>query len=160
MNKDYETFIETHNSSQIYLYPRYTSKIQITLRTWTLFSSPKSFSDFFDASIIANLNNTFLKVKASDKKIECNLSLISSMRLSNAQVIGRSHKEFLYLDTEDNGSVWILFTKDMSVQKASDSFRNWLANSQTESSYVNELMSSLENCSSSSRKRAKRREFS
>ena len=160
MNTEYQTFIETHESSKIYLYPRYTSRIKMTLRTWTLFTKPKLFADFFDMQVIMNRHINSCIETGSEAIVLSNIGFVHPKRLINAKVIGRSHKEFLYIDPEDDESVWILFTDTMSVQKASESFKNWLANSQTESSYVSELMTSLENSSSSSRKRAKRKQFS
>ena len=160
MNTEYKDFIGTHDSSQIYIYPRYTSRIKMTLRTWTLFSKSKKFSDFFDMQVIMNRHINACIETGNDEIVLSNLGFIHPRRLINALVIGRSHREFLYIDHDDHDSIWILFTENMSVQKASENFKKWLANSQTESSYVEELMTSLENSSSASRKRAKRREFS
>ena len=160
MIAEYETFIESHDCTQIYLYPRYTSRIKMTLRTWTLFACPKSFSDFFDMRVIMNQHINSCMETESEEIVYSNLGYIHPRRLNNALVIGRSHKEFLYIDAEDENSVWILFTETTSVQKVSENFRKWLANSETETSYVKELMQSLENGSSSSRKRVKRKQFS
>ncbi|WDE97473.1 hypothetical protein PQO03_16725 [Lentisphaera profundi] len=156
----YSEFIKSSDHTDIYIFPRYTSNSKTTLRTWTLFSSPKKLSDFFDMQVIMNQHINACIETSEDNIIISDLGFIHPKRLLNSIIIGRSHKEFLYIDMGDNESIWILFTESMSVQKTAKNFSDWMHNSQTESSYVHELLNSLDQCSSGSRKRVKRKEFS
>ena len=156
----YSDFIKNHNHTDIYIFPRYMSQSKTTLRTWTLFSSSKKLSDFFDMQVIMNQHINACIETSEDNIIISDLGFIHPRRLLNSTVIGRSHKEFLYIDHADNDSIWILFTENMSVQKVAKNFDDWISNSQTESSYVQELLQSLDNCTSGTKKRVKRKQFS
>jgi hypothetical protein len=156
----YSEFIESHDHTDIYIFPRYLSQSKTTLRTWTLFTSPKKLSDFFDMQVIMNQHINACIETSEDNIIISDLGFIHPKRLLNSSIIGRSHKEFLYIDHTDHDSIWIIFTENMSVQKVAKNFNEWINNSQTESSYVHELLQSLETCTSGVRKRVKRKEFS
>ncbi|PCI98409.1 MAG: SMI1/KNR4 family protein [Alphaproteobacteria bacterium] len=64
---------------------------------------------------------------SNDDFVHSNDGKISTNRVSNGFVIAEENGDLLYLDPEDNCSVWIFYHDGNDVMKVSDSFEKWLS---------------------------------
>ncbi len=139
---DYQSFIQEHTESELYLYPR-TDHKGICLRTWHIFASPKKFSEYMD---IKETFNKFINIRVDIGKeltIPSSLGFVHAKRLINGFLIGKSQNDYLYIDPYDNNSVWIFFEKCYGVQRVANSFQEWLNDSESEISYVSKLLNDI-----------------
>ena len=140
---DYQRFAQEHSENELYLYPRKRHK-GISLRTWQLFSAPKTFSEYMD---IKEAFKKFINVRVDvgeEMTIPSTLGFVHPKRLINGFLIGKSQNDYLYIDPYDQNSVWIFFKNCYGVQKVAESFQEWINDSESEITYVSELLNDID----------------
>ena len=111
-----------------YLYPLYLCWEGTAQRRWKIYGKKqlRKHSRKWNSDLRLAVDNY---VRGRQRlKLTSNMGELSPDRVRDGFVIGKSDKDFLYLDMKDGYSVWVYYYESGTLQRLEDSFDGWLKN--------------------------------